>query len=73
MTRFTIKLKSCCNRPTDYLSSVMDDLGVKMTSDLVDLGKLMKMFPEITDGTTVDRVSPRLLSVVKKMKTRSVT
>ncbi|ODN03786.1 Conserved oligomeric Golgi complex subunit 7 [Orchesella cincta] len=57
----------------DYLSSVMDDLGVKMTSDLVDLGKLTKMFPEITDGTTVDRVSPRLLAVVKKMKTKSVT
>lgn len=58
----------------DYLSSVMDDLGVKMTSDLVDLGKLMKVFPEISDTyNPADKVSPRLLAVVKKMKTKSTS
>lgn len=52
----------------------MDDLGVKMTSDLVDLGKLMKVFPEINDTyNPSDKVSPRLLAVVKKMKTKTTS
>lgn len=50
----------------------MDDLGVKVTSDLIELGKLMKIYPEINESTTsIEKISPRLLVTVKKMKVKS--
>jgi len=52
----------------DYLSSVLEDLGGKLTQDLVDFSKLMKIYPSINSATNVEKVSPRILNIVKKMR-----
>lgn len=52
----------------EYLSSVLEDLGGQLTPDLVDFSKLMKMYYTINATTTVDKVSPRILNIVKKMR-----
>jgi hypothetical protein len=56
----------------DYLTSVLEDLGVKLSSDLMDLSKLMKIFGTLSESTHVEKVNPRILHAVKKMKTKPV-
>jgi len=57
----------------DYLTSVLEDLGVKLTSDLADISKLMKIYSTINESSHVEKVSPRLLNSIKKMKIKPVS
>jgi len=53
---------------SDYLSSVFEDLGLRVTPDLIGLAKLMKNYNNLTDSTITERIPQRLVSAVRKMK-----
>ncbi|CAG7821092.1 unnamed protein product [Allacma fusca] len=50
----------------DYLASVLEDLGLKLTSDLLEISKLLKNYTNLNE--MVEKCSPRIFNAVKKMR-----
>jgi len=59
--------------PLEYLGSVLEDLGLRITPDLSGISKLVKNLNNLNDPTVTAGISARLISAVKKMKTKPLS